>query len=273
MSACKPTSAANASVRSRRGPRIRKGAPISTARTSQVEPFSNQGGSQWANQAMGVGIGCVSKMKSQRLQVAPRGIAARQFDGARSHHEPEEQPQHERDRHPRRDDEMTQAFVARERRQNDREKTGFQQQGVPLIRQKLAADDRERQVDQPETGKDRPRQDARHEQRCERAARDAQGLQRRVARVHPRERRQQPESAEPRQLARRGHVTVRRQNAVLSDEAENLNAERPEGDQIDDPEQSQKEPRRARIGGRHYRVAPQRRVMAGPEGSSIPALY
>ena len=61
MTACNPTSGAKASARNRRGMKIKTDIPISMAKTASVEPFKNQSGSWCAYQAIGVGIGCVSK--------------------------------------------------------------------------------------------------------------------------------------------------------------------------------------------------------------------
>ena len=51
----------------------------------------------------------------------------------------------------------------------------------------------------------------------------------------------------------------------MTDEAPDLNAERPERDQIGDPEQAQKEPGGARIGGWRRHASPQARRHGGPE--------
>src|SRR5260370_29103706 len=88
-------------------------------------------------------------MNIQSSQVAPRWITAQQFDATGFEHQPEQQPPKQpKDpgRWGRRTEETWQKLQGRKKY---RQKTGFQKKRIPLEPQKLAANNTQREIQQP----------------------------------------------------------------------------------------------------------------------------
>jgi len=88
-------------------------------------------------------------VERQRRQRPPRFVAAGELHQTRAGHEPEHQPQHQPHAEPRRIGKLPHALTQRRWRDEDREESCLEQQGVPLIRQEVAADDGQRQIVEP----------------------------------------------------------------------------------------------------------------------------
>ena len=118
----------------------------------------------------------------QGRQAFPRGIAAGQLHDPGSKYQPEQQPPDQPSGYTRWIGRFADAIPPRQRRERDREQPGFQQQRVPLIRQEIAAHERQRQVGDPQGRQDHRGSDANHLQRGQDDAGDAQRIQKAIAR-------------------------------------------------------------------------------------------
>ena len=131
-------------------------------------------------------------MKRQRGQLPPRCVGAQQFDRAGHEHQPEQQPATEPD-HSRRRRRFQRKFrQPLARRQKDREEAGFQQQGVPLEAEKVAANRRKRKVNGPKESQVEDRRNPNDEQQRKDDTRGALELQKTIAGIEPAQGRQPP---------------------------------------------------------------------------------
>src|SRR5262249_1265281 len=127
---------------------------------------------------------------SQRRQAPPVRVAAQKLDQPRGEHQPEEEPQKKRPGDPGPGEERPEARRL-PRREPDRQEPRLEKEQVPLELQELLADDRERQVEKPADEERRRRNETREDQGARERPPRAEKMEKPVARVEPRERREE----------------------------------------------------------------------------------
>ena len=136
--------------RSRRGAKIRNGAPSSMANIAGAGNFLEP-----QRQLIRIPanprrqrLGLV--MKRERGEIAPVRIAAQQFHAAGRKHELEQQQPQQPENDSRRRRFARRFWQPLQRRKKNGEKAGFEQQVVPLKTKKIAANRGQRKINQPE---------------------------------------------------------------------------------------------------------------------------
>ena len=172
-------------------------------------------------------------------QVPPCRVMARELDGPRQEHQPEEQPAQEEARDGRGWTLPPPERSHAPRRIDHPQETRLEQEHIPLEVEERVADADERQVDRPEQECDYSWRHPQHQEHRERQARAAGRVQRPVARVQPEERRKLAPIARPDDLARTPEVLRDRRDAAAPEESAELAPERHEGDRVHQAQQRQ----------------------------------
>ncbi len=163
-------------------------------------------------------------------QATPRRVARHELGHARheqvAEHEPAIQP----------DDN------ARPAAQKDREKSGFEQQSIPLERHELLPGMREGQIEDEQADERRSHDDTQHDDERQRHACPRAGDECGVARVQPEQHRRDEVGAASEIAMERVEVGLEREHARAADESQNLNGERDERGEVDKAEAAQEDP-------------------------------
>ncbi len=196
------------------------------------------------------------EVKREGSEPSPCLIAARQLDGARCDHQPEQQPEQQPDGRLHRRCRVVQPIAPARRRDEESQETGFEEQRIPLVGQKILADGHQREIGEPGRGGRDHRRDANAQQHRSAEARSANSGDERVARRNPEERRYRVKPREAEALRRRPrahdvHVLGGGQDAVAAEQPAPLDEQRPERAEVDDAEQPAEYPRGDRKGGQH----------------------
>src|SRR5205823_9665975 len=138
-----------------------------------------------------------------------------------------------------------------ERREEDRQETGFQKQDVPLVTQKNPADIEQRKVEQPEQNQNGNRRYTGDEQQRQHRAAPTEESKTTIARVPPAKRRDAPKTPRPLDSFRQQKV-ARGQDAPIANQAVDLRRQRNERREINQTEQTQKQPTGEEIGSRSH---------------------
>jgi hypothetical protein len=188
-------------------------------------------------------------------QVPPDRIAARELDPAREEHEAEEEQAQQEEDHRRRRPGAGRSEEAGRRGPQDREEAGLEEQRVPLELEEGRADRHEREIEAPEEDESRQRQDARDEGRSGDHPRRAHGAQDGVARAEPPEDGRDLEERLPAELALRPlEEAGDRREPARAEQPLDLPAERPEREQVDQPDGAEEQTAGGEVRG-HGRVS------------------
>jgi hypothetical protein len=171
------------------------------------------------------------------------GIAEAELGDARLEIEPEEEPyQQKAERRVRR----RRRFVAKgepaRRRVEEAEERGFEEEVVPLEREELAADARERKVKNPDGGEAEARRGEEEERGGRGGAGGRRGDEGAVGEVDPEERGGRIPTFERGEAGPRGvEPGARGAQAVVAGQERDLRAQRDEGNEVDGAEEAQEE--------------------------------
>ncbi len=162
--------------------------------------------------------------RGERVPSRVARVVVDELHHARREHQAEEQPADEPHPEPRGLRRRREARPERPRRHEHREQARFEQQRVPLEAQEHAACAHERQIESPEREQAGAGCHARHHGEPEHGPGIAETQQGRVARVEPRERRQEPEALGTEALRYASEKLADRQDTMTAEETEQLHA-------------------------------------------------
>src|SRR5437868_3823158 len=165
-------------------------------------------------------------MERQGSEVAPRRIMTEQFDAAGLEHQLEQQQSKEKQHNARGRSSAPEPRKDLDRREEDREKTSFQKENVPLEAEKLTANRGQGEIDQPEQEQAGRRRKAQQDENGDGCASAALRPEEIVASVEPTKRGSCMEASEAGLYARRIHRASRDfegrfggQDAIAADES------------------------------------------------------
>ena len=168
-------------------------------------------------------------MIGQRRQIPPIGIAAQQLDHARHEHEAEQQPAQQPDAR------------APSEAQQQREKSGFQQERVPLVSHEVLPAIEQREIEHIEQKQAHAGQQIEDQQQRQPRSSPAHGLNGEIACAPPEHHRHQEETLRPDTAADGIDQFGQWQDAMAADQPLRLHAEGDEGRKVDQPKQAQEQ--------------------------------
>ena len=180
----------------------------------------------------------------ERREVTPPRVAARELRDPGEEHQLEEEQPHEPTQRPRRHPLLLEARQPLRGRVQQREQARLEQQPIPLKPQEGLTHDTERQVERPEEREHRRLRHPGDQQQGKCRAAPAEDPESPIPRTQPAQGREQPVSVAPVQRARPLEEPGGGEDPVLAHQARALQGKRAEGDQVNEPQEAQKQPAR-----------------------------